>query len=182
MRLFLYAVLAFFTVVPAQAEVSEATPSMFVVQGERLAGDSPDHVWRSVARISQWWDGAHTYSGDARRLSLATRAGGCFCERWADQSVEHARVIMVMEHEGVRTLRMAGALGPLQAIGAGGVLTIVVAPDGDGAKITMNYRVSGDASLGLDAMAPAVDMVLMNQLDRLQRYASTGAARAANDG
>ena len=31
-----------------------------------------------------WWDGQHTYSGDAKNLSLRAVPGGCFCERLAD--------------------------------------------------------------------------------------------------
>lgn len=160
----------------AQAEVAASSASAFTVHGERTVAVSPDRAWGAVGRIGRWWDGAHTYSGDARRLSLQMRAGGCFCEHWSGQSVEHARVVVVMEQQGVRILRMAGALGPLQAMGASGVLTITVTPEGDGARIVMDYRVSGDSSLGLDALAPLVDGVLMTQLDRLSLYAA-GAAQ-----
>jgi uncharacterized protein YndB with AHSA1/START domain len=158
----------------AQAEVAAASSTAFTVHGERTIAASPEHAWRAAGRIGQWWDSAHTYSGDARRLSLEARAGGCFCERWDGQSVEHARVVLVMEREGVRTIRLLGALGPLQESGAAGVLTITVAPEGEGAKLAMDYRVSGDASLGLDAIAPLVDSVLMTQLERLSQYAATG--------
>ena len=90
--------------------------------------------------------------------------------------MEHARVILAMESEGVRTLRMYGALGPLQAMGAHGVLTITVAPQGVGAKISFEYRVDGDASLELDSLAAPVNSVLMMQLERLSRFAATGVA------
>lgn len=161
----------------AHAEVAASTATAFTIRGERTISADPERAWRAIGRIGQWWDSAHTYSGDARRMSLEARAGGCFCERWAGQSVEHARVVLVMEHEGVRTLRMLGALGPLQALGASGVLTITVSPEGEGAKIAIEYRVSGDASLELNAIAPLVDTVLMTQLDRLSRYADAGLAR-----
>jgi hypothetical protein len=108
-------------------------------------------------------------------MRLDARAGGCWCERWGDgQSVEHARVVLVMEHEGVRTLRVVGGLGPLQEMGVSGVLTFTVAPDASGAKITMTYRVSGDPDLGLDQVAPLVDMVLLEQFQRLERYTASG--------
>ena len=161
----------------ARAEVETASPSAFVVRGERVTAASPDQVWRAVGRIGHWWSGAHTYSGDASRLSVAMRAGACFCERWEGQSVEHARVVMVIEQQGARSVRMVGALGPLQSMSANGVLTITVAPDAAGTKLSMSYRVAGDASLGFDTLAPVVDGVLMTQLDRLARYAATGAAQ-----
>jgi len=80
-----------------------------------------------------------------------------------------------MAHEGVRTLRIAAALGPLQSMGATSVLTYTVEPHPNGAKITMNYRVSGDASLALDQVAPIVDQVMMEQFSRLIRFSSSGS-------
>ncbi len=179
MRIWLFAALAMLASAhsaPAFAEVMASSPSAFTIRGEQVIAASPERAWGEVTQISRWWDSAHTYSGDARRLSLTARAGGCFCERWNGQSVEHARVILAMESEGVRTLRMYGALGPLQAMGAHGVLTITVAPQGVGAKISFEYRVDGDASLELDSLAAPVNSVLMMQLERLSRFAATGVA------
>lgn len=159
----------------ARAEVASATPSTFVIQAEADVAAPPERVWRALTRIDRWWGSAHTYSGDASRLRLDARAGGCWCERWGDgQSVEHARVLLAMEHEGVRTLRVAGALGPLQEMAVNAVLTFTVAPHPNGAKLTMTYRVSGDPGLTLDVIAPAVDNVLMEQFGRLSRYSVTG--------
>jgi uncharacterized protein YndB with AHSA1/START domain len=160
----------------AQAEVASATPSAFVIQAEAEIAAAPDKVWRDLARIERWWGDAHTYSGDASGLRLDARAGGCWCERWGNgQSVEHARVVLVMEREGVRTLRAVGGLGPLQEMGATGVLTFTVAPHANGARLTMTYRVTGDAGLNLDRIAAPVDGVLMEQFGRLSRYSASGS-------
>lgn len=159
----------------AQAEVTSASPSAFLIEVEAEVPASPEQAWRALGRIERWWSSAHTFSGDARRLSLDLRAGGCWCERWSGgQSVEHGRVVLVMEHEGVRTLRVLGAFGPLQEMGAHGVMTFTVEPHPNGAKIAMSYRVSGDAGLGLDQIAPVVDMVIMEQFGRLNRFIATG--------
>lgn len=176
MRLFAIAIFAaaFCALPDARAEVSAASPSMFEIHAEAEVAAAPDKVWRDLTRIERWWSSAHTYSGDASRLRLEARAGGCWCERWDGQSVEHARVVLVMEHEGVRTLRAVGALGPLQAMGVNAVLTFTVAPHANGAKITMTYRVSGDSSLTLDTVAPFVDNVLMEQFGRLTHYTALG--------
>jgi hypothetical protein len=156
---------------PAAAKVESVSASAFMLRAQAESSASPDQVWRSIGQIGRWWSGVHTYSGDARRMRLDFRAGGCFCESWGQgQSVEHARVVLVMQHESTRTLRMIGGLGPLQDMGVTGILTFQVAEDPAGTKITMTYRVSGDPGLGLDALAPLVDGVLNEQLERLVRY------------
>jgi hypothetical protein len=161
---------------PASAAVASSSPSGFVIEAEAELAAAPETVWRDLRRIERWWNSAHTYSGDASRLRLDARAGGCWCERWGDgQSVEHGRVVLVMEQEGVRTLRVIGAFGPLQEMGATGVLTFTVAAHTSGAKLAMSYRVSGDAALGFDRMAPLVDSVLMEQFGRLSRYSVAGS-------
>ena len=160
---------------PAQAEVASATPNGFLIRAEAEVATTPERAWRAVGQVGRWWNGEHTYSGDGRRMQVDLRAGGCWCERWDGQFVEHGRVILLMEHEGVRTLRFNTALGPLQDMAVNGALTFTVSPHANGAKITMTYRVSGDPALNLDQMAPLVDMVLMEQFGRLSRYSASGA-------
>lgn len=179
MRLFAFAtafVCALFAAPLAQAEVVSASPGAFLLRAEAETSASPEEAWRTLSRLNRWWNSEHTYSGDARRLSVDLRAGGCWCERWDGQSVEHGRVLLVMEQEGVRTLRFDTALGPLQELGVSGVLTFTIAPHASGAKITMTYRVAGDAGLGLDQIAPLVDTVLTEQFGRLVRFSSSGSA------
>lgn len=176
MRLFAiaFAAAAFLVAPSVHAEVASATPSAFVIEAESEIAAPPAQVWRAITRIERWWNSSHTYSGDASNLRLDARAGGCWCERWDGHSVEHARVLMVMERAGERTFRALGAFGPLQAMGATGVMTFTVTPLANGAKLTMTYRVSGDPGLNLDAIAPIVDNVLMEQFGRLTRYSASG--------
>lgn len=159
----------------AQAEVASSSPSSFAIHTEVEIAAAPADVWRDLTRVDRWWNPAHTYSGDASNLRLDPRAGGCWCERWGNrQSVEHMRVVMVMERNGVHTLRLVGGLGPLQEMGVTGVMTFTVEPHANGAKIIMNYRVSGDPSLNLNQIAAPVDSVLMDQIARLRRYSTSG--------
>lgn len=162
---------------PARAEVAAAAPGAFLVEAEAVVASAPDRAWRNLLRIERWWGSAHTYSGDAANLRLEPRAGGCWCERWDGQSVEHMRVVLVQEHEGVRTLRLIGGLGPLQEMGVSGVMTLTVAPDAAGAKLALSYRVSGEPGLGLDHIAPLVDAVLMEQFGHLVRYNAEAGGR-----
>ncbi len=173
----LFAFFAAFLSAPlAAAEVASASPSAFIVRTEADVAAPPARAWRALTRLDRWWNDEHTYSGSGRNMRLDARAGGCWCEHWGNgQSVEHMRVVLMMEHEGVRTLRTVGGLGPLQEMGVSGVLTFTVAPHASGAKITMTYRVSGDPSLVLDQIAPLVDSVLMEQFGRLIRYTGSGS-------
>jgi hypothetical protein len=155
---------------PAHAEVREATPGHFVLHNEVETTAAPEAAWRSFQRIGRWWSGDHTYSGNAANLRLDARAGGCWCEQWDRQSVEHGRVLLNMSTGEARTLRFNAPLGPLQELGVTAVLTFRFAPHNQGTKITMSYRVVGDETLGLDQLAPVVDGVLMQQLQRLKRY------------
>lgn len=164
-----------FTIAPARADVAEASAGAFLLRAESEAAASPDQIWRNLSQIGSWWSDSHTYSGDARRMRVDMRAGGCWCERWSGGEVEHGRVGLIMTHEGVRTLRFHAALGPLQELGAQGVLTFTIAPHASGALVTMTYRVSGDPGLGLNSMAPLVDGVLMEQFGRLIRLSATGS-------
>lgn len=160
---------------PAQSEVVSSSPSAFLVRAERHVEAAPDRVWRSLLRIQNWWNDEHTYSGDAENMRLDPHAGGCWCESWGrGQSVEHARIVLAMERDGVRTLRAVGGLGPLQELGAIGIMTFTIAPHAGGASVTMTYRVSGEPSLNLDRIAPLVDRVLLEQVDGLVRYSSGG--------
>jgi uncharacterized protein YndB with AHSA1/START domain len=165
-----------FMAAPARAEVASSSSSNFVIQAEAEVAASPGRAWRALGQMGRWWNDEHTYSGDGSRMQVDLRAGGCWCERWGNgQSVQHGRVLLVMEHDGVRTLRFDAPLGPLQELAVNGVLTFTVAPHASGAKITLTYRVSGEPALNLDQMAPLVDMVLLEQFGRLSRYSATGS-------
>lgn len=169
------ALAASLTATPAQAEVASASPAGFFIQAEAEVAASPQIVWRALTQPRRWWNSEHTYSGDARRMTVDLRAGGCWCERWGDGFVEHGRVLLVMEHEGVRTLRFDAPLGPLQDMAVNAVLTYTVAPHASGAKVTMTYRASGDPSLNFEQMAPFVNNVMMEQFGRLSRYSASGS-------
>ncbi|HET9339397.1 MAG TPA: ATPase [Casimicrobiaceae bacterium] len=155
----------------AQAEVRNAAPdSMQLLFTERVAA-TPSAVYAAIGQLERWWDGSHTYSGDAANLSLAMQPGGCWCERWAGGAVEHGRVIMLLKDQAVR---VQGALGPLQVKAVNGVMTFALKAEDGGTALTLGYRVNGAAASALDKDASAVDGVLAIQVARLKRYVETG--------
>ncbi|MGE0828484.1 MAG: SRPBCC domain-containing protein [Hyphomonadaceae bacterium] len=158
---------------PAAAEVTAAQANHFVSRHSALLTAAPGDVWRDLGLVGRWWNSEHTYSGEARNMRVSLRAGACWCETWAGGSVEHGRVVYAQPNA---TLRILGALGPLQEMGVSGVLTYTLAAEGDGTRLTMTYRVDGSGADDLSAIAPLVDGVMGEQFARLARYAQTGAA------
>ena len=152
---------------PAAAEVKSAAPAGFAVESKAVVAAAPAEAYAQIVRIDEWWDAAHSYSGNAANLSLQARPGGCFCERLADGGgVEHMRVVSA--RPGVE-LRLQGGLGPLQAEAVTGSLSWSLKPAGGGTEIVQRYVVGGYVEGGADRIAPAVDQVLAGQLMRLQQ-------------
>jgi len=155
----------------ARADVSGMSPSGFVVTHHAEVAAAPAQVFAAIGHPERWWNGEHTYSGDAANLSLALSAGGCFCERWGDNSVEHARVLYAGRD---RALRLSGGFGPLQALAVDAILTMTLTAHDGRTTVQWIYRVSGNADAALDKLAGPVDHVLGEQLNRLAKAAAAG--------
>lgn len=158
---------------PAYAEVALLNEDMFVVRHTGTVGAEADATWDALLSPSEWWSGAHSFSGDAANFILDPRAGGCFCEilpadegRSEAGSVKHLEVLFV---DPGKAMRLAGALGPLQSEPVRGVLTITLKPVENGTRILFEYAVGGPSRYDQDTIAPAVDKVIGEQLERLVR-------------
>lgn len=158
------------------AEVKEAAPDHLLIQDSRTIHAPPDKLYAALTDVAKWWNREHTYSGDATHLSLKAEAGGCFCERWGNQSVVHGRVIWAAPGH---LLRLDAALGPLQSLAVQGVMTFTLKPAPEGTALQLEYRVNGSSASGLDKIAPMANGMLMEQLQRLQSYAETGKVAPA---
>lgn len=158
---------------PAHAEVAASGPSGFVLKVENTVAADPEKVFDAVLRIGEWWNAEHTYSGSAANLKLTNQPGGCFCEQLAGGGfVRHGTV--EFSSRG-KTLRIAGALGPLQGMGAYGLMAFGFQKTGTGTKLVVTYTVSGFApGKGYEELAAPVNEVLTDQLARLKRYVETG--------
>ena len=151
----------------------QVTPNGFLVKLEVSVNTPAAKVYDAlVGQIGSWWDSEHTYSGDAKNLSIDARPGGCFCEKLPNGGgIEHARVIYVVPRE---VLRLSGALGPLQASGVAGTLTWKLTNGTEKTLVQLSYSVGGFIDGGFEKIAPAVESVLRVQLDRLKQFAETG--------
>jgi pimeloyl-ACP methyl ester carboxylesterase len=158
---------------PALAELGKVTPSGYLVTIKVPIKATPRATFIAIQQVGKWWSDDHTYSGHAGHMTLEYRAGGCFCERWNNNSIEHARVLYV---ERDKALRLQGSLGPLQQMAVNGIMDFKLAARGDDTSLTFTYRVRGSADDGLDKTAAVVDRVLTEQVTRLARYAETGSA------
>ena len=161
--------------VPAHSAVTGSNEQGFAVENSVDVSADAATVYQLLAQPARWWNGQHSYSGDAANLSLDPVAGGCFCEKVPGKpgqpgSVEHARVIHAAPD---RLLRLSGALGPLQAEAVTGTLTFDIVPNGKGVQVRMSYAVGGYLRTGAAGMAPVVDRVLAEQLQGLKRAAES---------
>ncbi|HEY0052597.1 MAG TPA: ATPase, partial [Caulobacteraceae bacterium] len=122
-----------------------------------------------------WWESSHSWFGDARRMTIEPRAGGCFCETGAEgAAARHATVFLFIPRD---RLVLRGPLGPLQGMGVEGALTVNLADAAAGATtVEMTYAVGGWAPGGLAGLAGPVDGVLGHQFDRLKAFVESGTA------
>ena len=155
---------------PAAAEIIASSESGFVVRETAEVPADPAQTWLALIAPQNWWNKAHTFSGDSANLYLDAQGGGCFCEKLPLKdgapgtrggSVAHMRVVYA---DPGKALRMVGALGPLQSEALTGTLTITLKPGGAGTRIVMEYVVGGYMRYKTDEIAPAVDKVLAEQL------------------
>lgn len=154
---------------PAHAEVTSVSPNGFVSTFRQEVKASPADAFAAIGQLPKWWNARHSYSGKNENLRFGMKAGDCFCEDWGEgHSIEHARVLLVMQGQLVR---MQGALGPLQELGATGILTLSTAQSEGKTYVRMVYRVTGSPDSNFEKLAPVVDRVMGEQFSRWARFA-----------
>jgi uncharacterized protein YndB with AHSA1/START domain len=156
--------------VDAWADVVDKSASGFTVRTTVTVAAAPQRVYQDLLNVGAWWDNEHTYSGEAKNMTIVAQPGGCFCEKYAGGAVEHGRVVNVSPN---KLLRLSGALGPLQELATTGTMTWTIEPakQGSGSTLTMTYAAAGYAPGGLDKLADIVDTVLAQQVRLLKAHA-----------
>ena len=162
----------------AGADVVSSSAAGFIVRIELPVAAPPPDVYSKFLEIGKWWSGAHTYSGKASNLTLRNEPGGCFCEALPGGGfVRHATLEYA---DRGKVARLDGALGPLQALGAHGLLAFnFSAADKTnpavGTRLVVTYTVSGyQPDPGFAPLAEPVNGVVKEQVERLKRFVETG--------
>lgn len=147
------------------ADVTTMNEGGFTSQNSAEVSAAPDVVYEAIKNIGSWWNPDHGWSGDANNFYFDDRIGGCFCERLPDGgAVEHLRIIYLAPGKEVR---FDGALGPLQGLPTSGRMLWKIEPTESGSTITFTFHVFGFMDGGFEGLAPAVDGVVNEQLQRL---------------
>lgn len=167
----LMAVGLFASPAPASADVIATDAGGFVAKLSVDSAMTPTQAYAAFQRIDAWWASSHTYSGAAANLSLSLTPGGCWCEALPNGGfVRH----MSVEYANPgKALRLSGGLGPLQAMGVAGAMSVTFEAKGTGSVIQVEYRVAGRADGGWNSIAGAVDRVLGEQFARLAALPAT---------
>jgi uncharacterized protein YndB with AHSA1/START domain len=158
---------------PARGELIESTAAGFSARNVATINAPPATVYAALTdKVGGWWDPAHTFSHDARNLSVDAKPGGCFCERLPDGGgVQHMSVVYASPG---KLLRLTGAIGPLQEAALVGTMTWKLAPAGGGTTVELIYTVGGFRPGGFRDLPMVVDGVLRGQLARLKAFIETG--------
>lgn len=66
----------------ALSAVADSSSAGFTVKLSYTVKASPADVYGGfLHHAGEWWSAQHTYSGDARNLSIEAKPMGCFCEK-----------------------------------------------------------------------------------------------------
>jgi len=152
-----------------RAEVIDAAPGGFSTSNRVEISATRLEVYGSLVNdVGKWWNDDHTVSGNAANMYIDARAQGCFCEVLGDGAgLVHMTVTFV--NPGVM-LRLTGGLGPLGLMGVAGNMTFEIEENDGVSALTLQYAVGGYMAGGLDQIAPAVDGVLADVLQRLKSF------------
>ena len=160
-------------VAPALATVVDIASNGFTVQVAAHIAAPPKKVYATMIKPAHWWASDHTFSGDAANLTLDAKAGGCWCEKLANNgTVVHMTVVRVDPGKGL-TLR--GALGPFQNSAVEGAMTLTLKASGDGTDLSLTYALGGYFKDGTAQWSKGADGVLTDQVARLKRLLETGS-------
>jgi uncharacterized protein YndB with AHSA1/START domain len=156
------------------AEVADSSTDGFTVKTSVTIQASPTEVYRRlVQNVGDWWSPQHTFSGDARNLTIDEKPMGCFCETLPGQGgVRHMEILRFVPG---KTLVLSGAIGPLQSLAAAATMTIQLSPADTGTTVDVTYAVSGYLPEGLNTWAAPVDSVVTEQFTRLKNFVEHGS-------
>jgi hypothetical protein len=155
----------------SSAKVENSGPSGFTLAYETDLAIPPKDAYDRWLRIAEWWSSDHTYSGNAKNLSIEAAPAGCWCETLADGGfVVHMRVAYAQPGQA---LLFSGGLGPLAYMGVSGSMSVEFkAADMAGTHVTLRYAVGGYDPANFSKLPPLVDGVLNEGFERYKAFAA----------
>ncbi|MFC7291767.1 SRPBCC family protein [Hirschia litorea] len=153
----------------ASADILNKQSDHYTIKQEATSSLPPEKIWQRLIDPAQWWHPDHTYSGSSANLSLDVQAGGLWREDWQGGSIAHGQILSVMEN---KQLTLNAPFGPLQNMAVTVIWTITIQEENDGSKITFLETANGTHQSKLDEIAPAVDYVKTQAIQRLANKTS----------
>ncbi|HEY4124195.1 MAG TPA: hypothetical protein VGM36_06240 [Rhizomicrobium sp.] len=162
----------------ANATVVESNPQGFAIEETAHIAAAPAKVYAALIHPENWWNAEHTFSQDAKNLSLDPKAGGCLCEALPGSgSVQHLTVASIMPG---KMLLLRGAMGPFLSQGVDGALSFTLKPAGDGTDLVLDNNVGGFVKGGMGKWPQAAEGMLTDLVAHLKYYAENGKILPAN--
>lgn len=156
----------------AHSAVLESNASGFAIEETVHIAAAPDKVYAALVHPEHWWNSQHTFSQNAKNLSLDAKAGGCLCETLANGgSVQHLAVAAVMPG---KMIVFRGAMGPFQGQGVDGAMTITLTAKDGGTDLVLDNNVGGFVKGGMGKWPQAADGMLADLVQHLKYYAENG--------
>ena len=156
----------------ADAKVLVKGPTGFAVEHQADLAVEPNAAYDAFLKIGSWWSSAHSFSGDAKNISIDAKPGGCWCEALKEGGfVKHMELVQAAP--GAR-LVFSGGLGPLSFMGVAGSMIVKFTATKTGTIVTLTYDVGGRDSGDFEKISSAVDGVLAEQFARYRSFAATG--------
>lgn len=159
---------------PAHAKVVTTSSTGFVVEHTVDVKTDAKASYTAFTNVGAWWGSNHSFSGDAKNLTIDTKPGGCWCEVLPNGGfVKHMEIV----HAAPGSLLVfSGGLGPLQFMGVVGSMTVRFKTDAKtgSTKVTVRYDIGGRDDKNFQDISKGVDGVLGEQLARYGRFANTG--------
>jgi hypothetical protein len=172
-RTALAAATAFALAATAHANVVTTAPTGFVVEHHLELKIDAKTAYDRFTKIGSWWGSNHSFSGDAKNITIDTKPGGCWCETLPNGGfVKHMDVVHAAPGA---MLVFSGGLGPLQFMGVAGSMTVSFQSDKAGiTTVKLHYDVGGRDDKNFEDISKAVDGVLGEQLTRYGKFARSG--------
>lgn len=158
---------------PGFAQVQSCGYTGFELRISKTTDKSPEDCNRAfIKEIGQWWASDHTWSGDAKNMSidldrnvlLERLPEGGFCNHMALEHLQPGKLIL-----------LTGGLGPLKEMGLNGTLSIRFTEKDGKTSIQVKYIVQGYCPNGFDELSAVVHEVLDMQMNRWVAFCETGS-------